>query len=161
MATRKKLWFSSGSTKIFHEYFSSCGAFVKFQYGTAECCVVDGCFVCKMCLFLLLICGCIASGFKVMYTDSSSSSSLARRLSLPFQTLRARLPSIWQNTPNTRTHWSSQTSLCPRMASQVPVSSWRALWLCADHFWDLFCYRLRWLVHWDRNVSPKSGDLSD
>jgi hypothetical protein len=28
--------------------------------------------------------------------------------------------------------------------------------LCADHFWDLFCYRLIWLVHSDRNVSPRN-----
>lgn len=116
-------------------------------------------FMCKnSCLFS---CGvyqlrCCTKGFKVMYTDSSSSFSLARRLSLPFQTLHERLPSIWLNIPNTRTRWFSRTSLCLPMASPAPASSWRALWLCADHFWDLFCYRLRWLVHWDRNVSPTS-----
>lgn len=89
-----------------------------------------------------------------MYTDSSSSFSLEARLWSPFQTPLERLPLIWPSIPNTRTRWSSRTSLCLPMASLAPASSLQALWLCADHFWDLFCYRLRWLVHWDRNVSP-------
>lgn len=102
--------------------------------------------------------------FKVMYTGSSSSFSLARRLSWPFRTPRGRPPSTWRNIPNTRMRWFSRTSPCPPKASPAPASSSQALWLCADHFWDLFCYRLRWLVHWGRNVSPKRnviGEMSE
>lgn len=119
-------------------------------YGTAWWVLCCGWFCVNFCCCFL----CRAE-FKATYTDSSSSFSLARRLSLPFRTPRERLPSIWPNTPNTRTRWFSRTSLCPPTASPAPVSSSPALWLCADHFWDLFCCRLRWLVHWDRNVSPK------
>lgn len=102
--------------------------------------------------FLFILCGVyqcdVAQGiFKATYTDSSSFFWLARQLSLPFQTPLERLPSIWLNIPNTRMRWFSQTSPCLLMASPALVSSLRALWLCADHFWDLFCYRLRWLEH--------------
>lgn len=141
--------------------------------------VFCGCCCCFSCekfnfnLFLFIICGvyqiAMLAGrggeeeeFKVTYTGSSSSFSLARRLSWPFRTPRGRPPSTWRNIPNTRTRWFSQTSPCLPKASPAPASSSPALWLCADHFWDLFCYRLRWLVHWGRNVSPKTkNDLKN